>query len=419
LIAVDVFQVEDKEKESIQTINAQPINQITSSSIDTNTPNKNNSVRLKHPLLKQASLNNPPTYSTNTSQPYGQTSENTSYHPNKNLSKLYTSNQDFGKVSSNLQNEQSSSPNSSNYQFNSPSRNRERLQDPTQLFKSIQKGSNPGSRLNSVNNISELADEDLFSIEKRNSLSKLNDSSNQLRQNHQSTTKQTITSSPVIIQRSKQQQLLHADSLSSDPSDYQRTSNQLEFKPTLEEMSRKHSKTKRNNRSRKQPPIPISNMMPPQQLLQRALMKHNLKQHSLTSSDDDIIHNTCNKNPRKSAYQEEEDEEDIDDEIRSTTEMSTNDEMDLESGSVNVHDQNLLKNQTISMQSKIDPVLKQNLMLNKINRNSNLAPDYDSKDQLKTIDDYLVQNLKKDEILAAKMSKFLSVDIFTTILKHR
>ena len=133
LIAVDVFQVEDKEKESIQTINAQPINQITNSSIDTNTPNKNNSVRLKHPLLKQASLNNPRTYSTNTSQPYGQTSENTSYHPNKNLSKLYTSNQDFGKVSSNLQNEQSSSPNSSNYQFNSPSRNRERIRSNTAI----------------------------------------------------------------------------------------------------------------------------------------------------------------------------------------------------------------------------------------------------------------------------------------------
>ena len=105
------------------------------------------------------------------------------------------------------------------------SRNRERLQDPMQLLKSIQKGSNPGSRLNSVNNIAELADEDLFSMEKRNSLSKLNDSSNQLRQIHQSSAavaaKQTFTFYPIIMQRSKQQLLLHDDSLPSDASDYQ------------------------------------------------------------------------------------------------------------------------------------------------------------------------------------------------------
>ena len=342
------------------------------------------------------------------------------------MSKLYTSSQDIGKLASNLQNEPSSSPNSSNYQLNSMSRNRERLQDPMQLLKSIQKGSNPGSRLNSVNNIAELADEDLFSMEKRNSLSKLNDSSNQLRQTHQSTAaaaaaaKQTFTSYPIIMQRSKQQLLLHADSLSSDPSDYQRTGNQIEFKPSLEEMSRKHSKTRRNTRSRKQPPIPVNNMLPPQQLLQRALMKPNLKQHSLTSSDDDIIHNINNKSPRKSAYREEDDEEeDIDDEIRSTTEISTNDEMDLESGSVSIHDQNMLKNQRINMQSNIDPVLKQNLIQNKTNNNSNVASNHNSPDQSKTIDDYLVQNLKKEEILAAKMSKFLSVDIFLLLFEKK
>lgn len=345
----------------------------------------NDTKKLRQPLLKQASLNNPPTYS----------SQRNNQDDYKNSNNLKSNTSNFEIVNLNEQNLFNSSQNSSSTQLNTRKTPRERLQDPLQILKTLT--SNPNSRLNSINNISALneenkTDSDLFS--------------KNLQQQY---TPKRILPNSNAIQRSKQLLLHPADSLSSDPSDYQQ-SNQIEFKTNLEEMSRKQSKTKRNIRARKQPPIPV-NSLSQQQLLQKALMKHNLKQHSLTSSDDDLI-----MNKRASDYlphEEQEDnfnDEDIDEEIRSTTEMSTNDEMDLESGSVSIN-QNM-KNRVGLKPTNNNPVV----LLNKssfipANFNSIINSSNELNHQSKSIDDYLVQNLKKEEILAAKMSKFLSVSL--------
>ena len=121
-----------------------------------------------------------------------------------------------------------------------------------------------------------------------------------------------------------------------------------------------------------------------------------LKQHSLTSSDENV-HNSKTKSTEYLRDEEEDEEEnnfddmDMDEEIRSTTEYTTNDEMDLESGSVSASANNLQKE---AGNEAVPP-----------------APTFNSTSTLdsKTIDDYLNQNLKKEDILAAKMTKFLSV----------
>ena len=125
--------------------------------------------------------------------------------------------------------------------------------------------------------------------------------------------------------------------------------------------------------------------------------------------------NILNKSPRFFALDPEEEEEvddnfnddDIDEEeVRSTTEISTNDEMDLESGSVSIQNNKMKKNL-----KNIIPVTNSNQNNNNNkNNDTNIRLDSNIEDQSsKTIDDYLVQNLKKEEILAAKMSKFLLV----------
>ena len=86
---------------------------------------------------------------------------------------------------------------------------------------------------------------------------------------------------------------------------------------------------------------------------------------------------------------------DDDDEIHSTTEYTTNDEMDLESGSVSI------PAVRTGVRSLPCPIPSANP-----NRIGKVLPTISQ--QPKSIDDYLVQNLRKEEILAAKMSKFLS-----------
>ena len=95
---------------------------------------------------------------------------------------------------------------------------------------------------------------------------------------------------------------------------------------------------------------------------------------------------------------EEINNEDIDEEIRSTTEYTTNDEMDLESGSVSLNTNNL--NRTRLLNTQINNKNNNIIGINNMNNTNQ-----------KTIDNYLEQNLHKDEILAAKMTKFLSVCI--------
>ena len=225
------------------------------------------------------------------------------------------------------------------------------------------------------------------------------------------------------------QKLMHADSLSSDPSDTNNKSKSLnddqrrasllsnnngttENAVEHNEHSRKPSAKNKRTRpgQRKQPPIPINSNN--DSGLQQRL---NFKQHSLTSSDENInesvkksalnrfsanmkanslANNTKEMSNEDDEYEqnnylgdEEENEENMNDEeeeeeeIRSTTEYTTNDEMDLESGSIN---------------------MKPNQYMNRAGEQSTMTK----------IDDYLEQNLRKEEILAAKMTKFLSVCCF-------
>jgi len=86
------------------------------------------------------------------------------------------------------------------------------------------------------------------------------------------------------------------------------------------------------------------------------------------------------------------DEEEFVDEIRSTTEYTTNDEMDLESGSVSLPQ----AGRSLPCPRKILPTI-----------------------QSRFIDDYLVQDLRKEELLAAKMSKFLSPCSWTVSKNER
>jgi len=211
--------------------------------------------------------------------------------------------------------------------------------------------------------------------------------------------------------------LLHADSLSSDPSDYQSMPNyQSDSQPDETSLRAK----KRTSRPRRQPALPNGSPLTlKQQLLQKALLKQNVKQHSLSSSDENLGNDefdsksaaamrnplasqlTCdlafsgNLNETNSADNLddsrnleqtdflEDGEEFVDYEARSATECTTNDEMDLESGSL----------PQAGGRSLPWP-----------GRTGKLLPTIQSK----SIDDYLVQHLRKEEILAAKMSKFLS-----------
>ena len=212
------------------------------------------------------------------------------------------------------------------------------------------------------------------------------------------------------------------------------------------------SKSKRATRSRKQPAIPINSNLALHQ--QKLLAKLNLKQqHSLTSSDEnlhddfDSLRDTENNNndatnensneieqeEQQTDYLEDEDEEeveeeeeeeeeneeeeedeeeeevedhnnfnDMDEEICSTTEYTTNDEMDLESGSISAS-----ANVTRAMHMKNSAGGGNNncYTLNDIKKKMELSDNTNKT----SIDDYLMQTLEKDEILAAKMSKFLSV----------
>jgi hypothetical protein len=96
----------------------------------------------------------------------------------------------------------------------------------------------------------------------------------------------------------------------------------------------------------------------------------------------------------------EEDEDDInnfddlDEEIHSTTEYTTNDEMELESASANVSANARLKAKIYTENGQ----------------NPYSAQKFDNHAKKTIIDDYLIdENLEKEQILAAKINKFLSV----------
>ncbi len=197
-------------------------------------------------------------------------------------------------------------------------------------------------------------------------------------------------------------------------------------------MSSNSNKAKRATaRPRKQPTIPINSNLELHQ--QKLLARLNLKQqNSLTSSDDENLNHHDNNNihiikrnsignnnrlEKNDSLENEPEEElsennnyvdDIDEEIRSTTEYTTNDEMDLESGSVNVN---------------VNAFNSVNNVRNKFFNNMMIVNNDNGGDlnQLNEIDTYLEQNLRKDEILAAKMTKFLSVsfDLFSSFFSDQ
>jgi hypothetical protein len=368
--------------------------------------------RLRQSLIKQASLNNPPNYYKDLNEDNFENQNESLYEKSRHHS---TSNKELRKTTSSLinttnnDNQYFSSPSSSISHINSTSFSQskaDRIQDPLVLLKKS------SSRLNSVNNLTDIiTDEAALFLNNKQEITI--DAINVI--------KQPATVVPVrtaSISKRTRELVKQPDSLSSDPSDILNIRDQEHQESDL--LARKHLKTKRattnptkpNNNQRKQPALPSlimnSNHLAAHQ--QKLLAKFNLKQqNSLTSSDDEIINNqTTNRNLRnqlekndslENEIEEPEEEfneseeinnEDIDEEIRSTTEYTTNDEMDLESGSIslNAHNRNTL-------------IKKNNLIGNNNINNKNQ----------KSIDNYLEQNLQKDEILAAKMNKFLSVCI--------
>ena len=471
-------------------------NDTTNSNSNNNTNSINNNLlsrgsfrsnrSMKQPLIKQISLNNPPTYY----QQLNDDDESTLYENlSKSPNKSFTSNHELRNAQY-INDQYFSSPTSSISQLNtsltsrtSISRRVERMQDPLLAFKN--KTSN--SRLNSATDLNAIDTDEAVLYNKEKSLNQINKKelsnlNNEIKKNSTTSLNKTETNNnissannqigivdknnnndsetnnenkklnainrnnlyPPLKQRAKE--LLHTDSLSSDPSDIQAASNQImptsqsEFNnksANLDEtgMQRKHSKTKRSTRQRKQPAIPINSSLALHQ--QKIFAKLNLKQqNSLTSSDENLnddydlviqkdkklrigaqdIENinenedASNELEQTDFLEDEEDEnedannvdDDVDEEIRSTTEYTTNDEMDLESGSVSISANALANNNNNKNSSKTNRA------------GSNLqSSEFTSLDNNKnSIDDYLMQNLEKDEILAAKMSKFLSVSFF-------
>lgn len=130
--------------------------------------------------------------------------------------------------------------------------------------------------------------------------------------NNSSSKSRSLSASVTTKQKQRAlKTLLHTDSLSSDPSDYQslpgnHTNYKTDFQNSLNEMDNNGSSgsqrkptsaKKRTTRPRKQPSLPNGTgaaslqqqQQLKQQLLQKILLKQNLKQHSLTSSDENLI----------------------------------------------------------------------------------------------------------------------------------
>ena len=383
--------------------------------------------RLRQSLIKQASLNNPPNYYKDLNEDNFENQDESSYEKSRHHS---TSNKELRKTTSSLINTTSnndnqyfSSPSSSISHLNSTSFSHgkaDRIQDPLILLKKS------SSRLNSVNNLTDsITDETALFLNnnKKHETTTIN-AINVIKQ------PATVGAPPVrtsSISKRARELVKQPDSLSSDPSDI--LNNRDIDQEENDILTRKHSKTKRamtnptrlNNNQRKQPTLPTllmnSNHLAAHQ--QKLLAKLNLKQqNSLTSSDDENIttnesnsrnlRNQLEKNdsleneieePEEEFNESEEiNNEDIDEEIRSTTEYTTNDEMDLESGSVSLNANNL--NRTRLLNTQINNKNNNIIGINNMNNTNQ-----------KSIDNYLEQNLHKDEILAAKMTKFLSVCI--------
>lgn len=253
--------------------------------------NKSNSFRQRQPFIKQASLNNPPTYKsdfdenpyeTNVNSHLIQNKQNKTFQSNQELTMTNNPANDFNNYSENLYFSSNASSTSQLNQLNRSGR-RERLQDPTKILKTIR---NSSSHLNSLNNLSEDTNRAEV-LEFKQQQEYTNNKNNNL----ESSTNGIISDLDTSQKQRLMKTLLHADSLSSDPSDYQSMPNYQSDNVDENDLR----KSKRNTRTRRQPTLPVGGatiqqqQQLKQQLLQKALMKQNLKQYSLTSSDENII----------------------------------------------------------------------------------------------------------------------------------
>ena len=118
--------------------------------------------------------------------------------------------------------------------------------------------------------------------------------------------------------------------------------------------------------------------------------------------------------------------------MRSTTEYTTNDEMDLESASVSLRANARM---SVNLNNNVNRIGANQQLAGLLNNQSRQRDEpktsgtdvegssmvnvvgggggggCDGNTKMSSIDDYLVQNLRKEEVLAAKMSTFLSVNM--------
>lgn len=239
-------------------------------------------------MLKQASLNNPPTYRADFDDENPYESNLNSHLIQKKQNKTFQSNQELtmtnDPTNNNSENFYFSSNASSTSQLNQSlnrTGRRERLQDPTKILKTIR---NSSSHLNSLNNLNDDTNRAEVLEMKRQEQEYTNN-------NKESSTNAIISDLDTSQKQRLIKTLLHADSLSSDPSDYQSMPNYQSDNVDDNDLP----KSKRTTRPRRQPALPVGGstlqqqQQLKQQLLQKALMKQNLKQYSLTSSDENMI----------------------------------------------------------------------------------------------------------------------------------
>lgn len=314
--------------------------------------------RLKMTLIKQASLTNPPNYFKDLNEPnFLQNTTSNKHASSQELNKNFLIN-DINFYSS---------PGSSISQINFNRSKAERMADPILLLKA----SRNSSRKNSSTNLSESAQVDID----ESSMYQREKSLNALRKGKE------LQQSEMPIKPFEQRLNLAENNFE-----------EIQTKLNELNVSDINSSLGKAFKTRKQPAIP--SLTVDTNAIKNKLLA-DLKQRSLNLSDDenqsddvelaDIESNALNnRNEEIDENEEDENEEyDLDEELRSITEYTTNDEMEFESASL-----------TAKKQSD-----------KKSNRNSII-------DELRQpVENCLIKDLPKEEILAHKINKFLSVSI--------
>ncbi|CAF0795571.1 unnamed protein product [Brachionus calyciflorus] len=371
------------------TVTSSTTNSINPDNSDSNSIKK--STRLKMTLIKQASLNNPPSYFND----FDDHSE-FNYLKNEPLNtSKHASSQELRKNSLNNNDYFYSSPGSSTSHINQNhfirSRSKaERIQDPSQMYKAS-KNSSRKSSISNLNEASQYEIDEKTMYEREKSLNIL--LREKLKNRIETSSESNAINNQSIIE--KEQGVKPNETVNSFE----------EIQTKLDELNKSPNPI-RNNSSKKRPTrqkpslpaLPVNTN--PTLIKNKLLAELCKKQNSFNLSDEDnqsndselvkighSVNNDSEDNEEDEVDDEEEEEEenedyDLDDEIVSVTEYNTNDEMDLESASLAANNQinNLINNRRVSLLGA----------------------------RPSSIDDYLEQNLKKEEILAHKINRFLS-----------